>query len=504
MKVFSAAQVKQWDAYTIAKEPVSSLDLMERAAAACFNWLQLHYNSKQSYFIFCGKGNNGGDGLAIARMLVQQKHTVTVYILNTANEGSPDFKANLKRLETVTFNIRPIATENDFPEITENSLVIDALFGTGLNKPLTDVAAALVTHINNAAAPVIAVDIPSGLFADSTSKGNIIITAGNTLSFQQPKLAFFLAENEPYCGDVEILKIGLSRQFEKEEEAVYHVTDDTAARFVYKPRKKFSHKGSYGHALLVTGSYGMMGAAVLSARGCLRSGAGKLTCIIPECGYTILQTAVSEAMCKVSGKEVIETTGSTDTFDAIGIGPGIGLHPAHSGLLQSIFQSAQIPLVLDADALNTIAANKELLSLLPPSSILTPHPKEFERLFGETANGFERLELALQKSKEHNCYIVLKGHNSFISTPAGKGYFNSTGNAGMATAGSGDVLSGIITGLLAQAYTPFEACIFGVYLHGAAGDKAAEKLSEEAMTAGDITDYLGAVFKSLQTMLPAS
>lgn len=495
MKVFSAAQIKQWDAYTITHEPVSSTDLMERAANACFKWLQLQYHSKQVYYIFCGRGNNGGDGLALARLLIGQKHTVAVYILENGKDGTPDFKINLKKLETFTFSIHSIAAETDFPEIPGDALVIDALFGTGLNKPLNGIAAALTEHINQSGAPVISIDIPSGLFADVSSKGNTVINAAYTLSFQQPKLAFFIAENEGCYGDVHILDIGLHPQFEKAEQALYHLVDRAAVQSVYKPRKQHSHKGNYGHAAIIAGSYSMMGAAVLSAKSCLRSGAGKLTSFIPECGYTILQTAVPEAMCKVSGLKFIEDIESIGAFDSIGIGPGIGLHPAHTGLLKSIFRELQTPVVLDADALNTIAENKELLQVLPHHSILTPHPKEFERLFGKTENDFERLQLALQKSKEHNCYIILKGHNSFISTPDQKGYINSTGNAGMATAGSGDVLTGILTALLAQKYPALQACMLGVYLHGLAGDKAAEELSGEAMIAGDIADYLPKAFR---------
>lgn len=495
MKVFSAAQVKQWDAYTITHEPVSSTDLMERAANACFKWLQQRYHSKQFYNIFCGRGNNGGDGLALARMLIQQKHSVTVYVLENGKEGSPDFKINLKKLETFTFSIHSIASEKDFPEIPADALVIDALFGTGLSKPLTGIAAALAAHINQSAVPVISIDIPSGLFADVSSKGNITVNAAHTLSFQQPKLAFFMAENEECFGDVHILDIGLHPQFEKEEEAVYHTVDKASVQSIYKPRKQHSHKGTYGHAALVAGSYGMMGAAVLSAKSCLRSGAGKLTAFIPECGYTIVQTAIPEAMCQVCGVSFIEGIESMDTFNAVGIGPGIGRHPSHTGLLKLIFRQVNTPLVLDADALNIMAENKELLPLMPRHTILTPHPKELERLFGKTENDFERLQLALQKSKEYNCYIILKGHNTFISTPEQKGYINSTGNAGMATAGSGDVLTGILTGLLAQGYPPLQAGILGMYLHGAAGDIAAFELSQEAMIAGDIADCLPKAFR---------
>jgi ADP-dependent NAD(P)H-hydrate dehydratase / NAD(P)H-hydrate epimerase len=501
MKLFSAAQIKQWDAYTIANEPVSSLDLMERAATACFNWLQQQYPSKQTYYFFCGKGNNGGDGLALARLLGQQKHTVAVYILQTGKEGTADFNTNLKKLETVTFNINSVTSQNDFPEIPGDALVFDALFGTGLNKPPENSAAELINHINKSGNKIIAVDIPSGLFADASSKTNTVINAETTLTFQQPKLSFLLPENERYCGNVQVLDISLHKKFYEEENTAFNIIDAAFVKSIYKPRKKFTHKGSYGHAAIIAGSYGMMGAAMLSAKACLRSGVGKLTVLIPKCGYAIMQTAVPEAMCITQGENFIEDLNiSTDKFSSVGIGPGMAKHPSHKDLLHTIFSSTQKPMVIDADALNVIADNDELLNVLPANSILTPHPKEFERLFGTTENDFERLQLALKKSAEHNVFIVLKGYNSFISTPQGKGFFNTTGNAGMATAGSGDALTGIITGLLAQNYPAEQACILGVYLHGLAGDVAAEKLSQEAMIARDIIDGLGDAFKIISTV----
>ena len=494
MKLFTAAQVKQWDAYTIANEPVSSINLMERAATACFNWLQQQYSVAPPYAIFCGRGNNGGDGLAIARLLIAQKHAVIVYILGDGKDGSADFKQNLERLKLITTAIHFIHTEKDFPEIHSGTLVIDALFGTGLNKPLQGIAAMLVNHINQSGNCIIAIDISSGLFADASSLGNTIIHAAHTLSFQQYKLAFLLPENEKYCGNIHILDIGLHPGFTHQEEAVYNMTDTAQICSIYKPRKKFTHKGTYGHAAIIGGSYGMMGAAVLCAQASLRSGAGKLTSFIPECGYTILQTAIPEAMCIVSGEKHIKTVTGMENFDAVGVGPGMGMHNSNLLLLKTIFSASNKPMVVDADALNTIAENKELLPLIPAHSVLTPHPKEFEKLFGKTTNGFEQVIRATEMAAAYHVFIILKGHRSCICTPGGEVYFNTTGNAGMATAGSGDVLTGIITGLLAQAYTPFEAALLGVYIHGAAGDKAAAALSREAMIAGDICCFIGAVF----------
>lgn len=504
MKIFSASQIKKWDAFTIAHEPVASIDLMERAATACCKWLIGKNFGAFHFRIFCGKGNNGGDGLAIARLLIKHQCLVTVYILEFGNMGSEDFQTNLERLHPLTTDIHFIQSPEFFPTINDTDIVIDALFGTGLNKPLEGTSKALVEFINQSISKIISIDLPSGLFADISSKSSSIIKANHTLSFQNYKLAFLLPENENYCGEVHLLHIGLHKHFEADEEAIFELIDIEQIKNIYKPRTKFAHKGTYGHAALLCGSYGMMGAAVLSAEACLRSGAGKLTVYIPTCGYHILQTTVPEAMCTVTGDEYLLSAPEIEKYDAVGIGPGIGLHATHTTLIKNIFLHINKPMVIDADALNILAQHKKLLKSIPPLSIITPHPKEFERLFGKSENAclpdrqdFERIELALQKSKELNIYIILKGHHTFISTPEGKGFFNSTGNPGMATAGSGDVLTGILTGLLAQGYTPIEASLLSVYLHGSAGDLAASKMAIEAMIAGDIVSCIGEAFKQL-------
>ena len=498
MKIFSAAQIKQWDVFTIENEPIVSIELMERAATDCCNWLIGKNFGSFHFRIFCGKGNNGGDGLAIARLLLQNNCKATVYILEFGKLGSDDFQINLERLHLMSTDIHFIQSEDFFPEINNGDIIIDAIFGNGLNKPPEGVAKALVNHINKADAQKIAIDLPTGLFADKTSKGNTIIKATHTLSFQNYKLAFLLPENEAYCGEVHLLHIGLHPTFEINEPSGFELIDASMIKTIYKPRSQFSHKGTYGHAALLCGSKGMMGAAVLSLLACLRSGVGKLTACIPQCGYDIVQTTVPEAMAIVAGDEYLLSAPDFDKYQAVAIGPGIGMYPSHKKLLTTIFENVKKPMVIDADALNVISENKELLNLIPPQSIITPHPKEFERLFGKTKNDFDRLALAQSKSKELNIYIVLKGHYSFISTAKGNSYFNNTGNAGMATAGSGDVLTGIITGLLAQGYSSLHAAVFGVYLHGIAGDIAALKFSEEAMISGDITHCLGDAFKQIK------
>ncbi|HSQ44135.1 MAG TPA: NAD(P)H-hydrate dehydratase [Ginsengibacter sp.] len=494
MKLFSATQIKNWDLFTIKNEPIASVDLMERAAKACVDWIVNKFQQPTSFKIFCGKGNNGGDGLAIARLLIQHNFPVSVYIVESSSAGSQDFNINLQQLKEISSTIYFLESPESFPAIIKDEIIIDALFGTGLNKKPSGIFKKLILHLNNSGAQIISIDIPSGLYTDIHSEGSAIIRARYTLSFQQQKLAFLIAENEPFCGEVAILDIGLSQEYYNNEKTVFDLIDKNIIEEIYVPRKAFANKGNYGYACLVVGSYGMMGAAVLSAKACLRSGVGKLACYICKEGYTIMQTAVPEAMCAMFGNTFIKDIDNLKSFDVIGIGPGIGRHLSHKQLLQKVFKNSKGPVVLDADGLNILSSYPALYKSIPQHSILTPHPKEFDRLFGKSEDDFARIELALKKAKELSVYIVLKGHHTLIATPEGKGFFNSTGNAGMATAGSGDVLTGILTGLLAQKYTSLDTCILGVYLHGLAGDIASKKMSKEAMIAGDIIDNLGNAF----------
>lgn len=501
MKILNAEQIRAWDQYTIEHEPTASIDLMERAAAKCFEWLEENSWFVYSFSIFCGKGNNGGDGLAIARMLAVQGCAVSVNILEFGHRGTDDFQANLARLHQYpSVTIQFIQDETNFHSFTKETVIIDALFGSGLSRPLDGITAKLVDHINNSGCAIIAIDVPSGMSVDQSSKGNTIIKANYTLSFQCYKPAFLVTENASFIGDVVILDIGLLPAYLSAFETNFELIDISMARSIYKPRNRFAHKGNFGHAMIIAGSYGKIGAAVLSARACLRSGAGLLTCFIPKCGYEILQTAVSEAMVLSDANSSMITKVDDDVskYDSIGIGPGLGTSSETRTAIKEMLPTYKMPMVIDADALNGISMEKRLPSL-PPGSILTPHPKEFERLFGECKNDFERIQKAISNAKSLNCLIVLKGHHSFIATPSGKGYFNNTGNAGMATAGSGDVLTGMITGLLAQGYSSEDAAILASHLHGVAGDIAENKFSQEAMLAGDIIDNIGEAFKQLET-----
>jgi hydroxyethylthiazole kinase-like uncharacterized protein yjeF len=500
MKILSAAQIKAWDQYTIEQEPVTSLELMERAAHKCVTWVVERGLAQKPITIFCGKGNNGGDGLAMARILSAMedvpRNNLNIYILDNGSKGSEDFQANLEQLH---FPIRYIQSENNFPKFRKNEIIIDALFGSGLNRPLEGLAAKLVEHINASGCTIISIDLPSGLPADTVADSEAVIKADHVLSFQTPKLSFLLPCHAAYAGAFHILDIGLHPKYYASVKTNYELVDDQLIRAVYKPRDPFAHKGNFGHALLIAGSYGKMGAAVLATKACLRAGAGLTSIHLPRAGYAILQSAVPEAMVSSDPNSYIITKIEEDIskYNAIGIGPGIGTANETKDLLQQLFSTHPKPFVIDADGLNILSGDKNLMAHIPKKSILTPHPKEFARLFGDTHNDIQRIEVARQKANELDLVIVLKGHYTIIATPDGKAFFNQKGNAGMAKGGSGDVLTGIITALLAQGYDSTEAAQFGVYLHGSAGDIAAEKLSMEAMIATDIIESLGAAFKMI-------
>jgi len=499
MKILPVEKIREADAWTIEHEPIADIDLMERAASACFNWLFQHIPTTKAVKVIAGTGNNGGDGLAIARMLAEKEYHVEIFLTGKPDQLSTSCKINYERLPHPLIP-SPIREEKPEVSISPDDVVIDALFGSGLARPVTGFYAELINHINQSASTVVAIDVPSGLFIDKTvkeTKDPSIIKADYTLTFAPPKLALFYPENDPYLGKWVLLDIGLSEEFiEMTEVKNFMVTKATVKPLIRK-RNKFAHKGVFGHALLICGGRGKMGAAVLAARACLRSGPGLVTARVPGSGVEILQTAVPEAMLTIDpDEEIYSELPKLDAYTAIGIGPGIGLEKKTQNAFKHLIQ-AGIPLVIDADAINILGENKTWLSFLPPGCILTPHPKEFERIAGKSADDFERNQLQRELSLKYSCYIVLKGAYTAITTPDGKCFFNTSGNPGMATGGSGDVLTGIITGLMAQHYRPLEACLLGVYLHGLAGDLAADRLGYEALIASDLIDNLGNSFLSI-------
>jgi NAD(P)H-hydrate epimerase len=501
VQILNAEQVRAWDQFTIANEPVSSIDLMERAAVKCSDWI-LSKNWKQKPFrIFCGKGNNGGDGLAIARHLIHQSLPVSVYILEFGKKGAEDFQQNLQRLHDLHFtDIHFIQSAEHFPSISSNDIVIDALLGSGLNKPLEGLAAELVKHINHAEALVVAIDLPSGLYIDKSSLGNPVIKATFTLTFQCYKLGLLVQDNAEYIGKVELLDICLHPAYLEDKDFGMQTIDKALAKKIYRPRSVFAHKGKFGHALLVAGSYGKMGAAVLAAKACIRAGAGLTTAFIPKNGYEIMQVAVPEAMVLTgdSDDHISTLPDDIEKYSSIGIGPGLGTSDETRKIISFIVRRYENPIIIDADGLNCLAMEKQLLAGLPDRSVLTPHLKEFERLFGSLRDDFERIRMAQEKAKELTLIIVLKSHHTLIALPDGQLYFNTSGNAGMAKGGSGDVLTGILTALLAQNYSPAAATLLGVYLHGLTADLAVRSLSEEALAARDLVNFLPQAFRELK------
>ncbi|GAB2771866.1 NAD(P)H-hydrate dehydratase [Salinimicrobium soli] len=494
MKIFSAHQLKEADQITLEKQGISSVDLMERAATLVYEEIHRRLqNADIPVKIFCGIGNNGGDGLVVGRLLIEQGYNVTIYVVNYSDQRSSEFLTNYDRVKNLTKNWPVLLkSEEDFPEISVGDFVVDAIFGIGLNRPLGDWVASLVRHINSSGAFVLAIDMPSGLMADAaTDPKNDIIRASFTITFQTPKLVFFLPETAEFVGDYLVLDIGLDRDHLLKTEPVARLIGKPEAKALYRPRNKFSHKGTYGHALLVGGSYGKMGSICLSGTAALRSGAGMLTFYVPACGYEILQTALPEAMVLT---DVHEKTLSKIEFDldpsVIGFGVGVGTSKSTQQAFEQLLKKNKKPMVIDADGINILSKNKEFLKLLPEGTVLTPHPGELKRLIGEWKDDFDKLEKARQLAREHNLIMVIKGAYTFTVTSE-EIYINNSGNPGMATAGSGDVLTGIIASLISQGYEPLVAAVLGVYLHGKAGDLAAENLSYEGTIAGDIAAHAG-------------
>ena len=489
------------DAYTIEHEPIASIDLMERAAAAVTRALCSRWGTETPVVVFAGPGNNGGDALAVARMMAERGYQVEAFLFNTKGRLSPDCQQNKERIETMPdVKFHEISTQFAPPTLTPDHLVVDGLFGSGLNKPLTGGFAAVVRHLNASPATVASIDIPSGLMGEENTYNtkNSIVRADYTYCLQQPRLAFLFAENAPYVGEWETLDIGISPEAIAQTETPYELVEAGQIRRMLKPRSRFAHKGNFGHALLVAGSKGMAGASVLAARACLRSGVGLLTVHAPLCNNDILQTAVPEAMVETDADEIcFASTIDTDDYQAVGIGPGLGRREATEEALLDLIEHCQTPLVADADALNLLANHRHALTHLPKGSVLTPHPKELERLVGACQDSYERLTRAIELAQTAKVHIILKGAYSAIVTPQGKCYFNPTGNPGMATGGSGDVLTGVVLALLAQGYKTEEAALAATYVHGLAGDLACKRLGETGLTASDIVAHLPQAWKTV-------
>lgn len=503
MKIFTSSQIHELDQYTIEHEPIRSIDLMERAAKALTRAITDTWSNLTPIVVFAGPGNNGGDALAVARLLADQFFKVDVYLFNVSGKLSDDCSINKQRILDGKRIKKFVEVRDEFdpPVLATDTLVVDGLFGSGLNKPLNGGFASLVKYINQSPAKVVSIDLPSGLMAEDNTynvRANIV-KADVTLTLQQKKLAFLFPENQQFIGRLRILDIRLSEEGTRRIESNYTMLEENDIRPCLLPRGDFDHKGTMGSALLIAGSYGMAGAAILAARACLRSGVGKVTVHVPRRNNDIMQIAVPEAVLQIDSDEKVFTeTVDTVDCDAVCIGPGLRQQESTAIALISQIRRTQVPIVLDADALNILANHRAWIQQLPKYIIMTPHAKEFDRLNGSAcADSYERLSKARDLAEHLNAFIILKGHFSALCMPNGHVVFNSTGNAGMATAGSGDVLSGIITALLARGYARPDACMVGMFLHGLAGDLAAKELGMESLVASDIVNHLPQAFQRL-------
>ncbi|MBS0010105.1 MAG: NAD(P)H-hydrate dehydratase [Bacteroidales bacterium] len=501
MKIFTSEKVRDIDAYTIENEPIPSIDLMERAARALFNCFVDHFDRSKAVVVFTGPGNNGGDGLALSRMLADTAYKVRVYHLAFSSKTSRDWTINKERLlkqdKAEYFEIKEIS---EFPHISPGAIIIDSIFGSGLTRPAEGLPAQVISRINEADAQVVSIDIPSGLFGeDNTANTDCIIRADYTLTLQFPKVSFFFAENQDFVGKLFVLPIGLHPAKISSTPTDYNVVDSAFVAGILQNRHKFDHKGHFGHGLMIAGSCGKMGAAVLASHAALRTGIGLLTVHVPRPFAGIIHTALPEAMVQCDQSELMMTeVPDTGGYDALGVGPGLGTKPNTRKGVRDLLGKYKGPLVVDADALNIIASEKDLPGLLHKNMVLTPHPGEFRRLTGSGDKEFARLLGQQEFSKKHQCISVLKGAHTSVCLPDGRVWFNTTGNPGMASAGSGDVLTGMILGLLAQGYKPSEAAIAAVYIHGLAGDLAAEKTGYESLIASDIIHNIGNSFKKIR------
>lgn len=503
MKIFPTASITQLDASTIENESISSIDLMERASLALAEAISERWDTDTPLTAFAGPGNNGGDALAVSRLLAAKGYKLEVYLFNTKDSLSQDCQANKERLAGIpNIDFHEVTTQFVPPTLTADHVVIDGLFGSGLNKPLSGGFAAVVKYINASQATVVAIDIPSGLMGEDNTYNvhSCIVQAHLTLSLQLPKLAFLFPENQIYLGQWQLLDIGLSEEAIDEIDTHFYLVENEDMPYLLKSRTKFAHKGDFGRALLIAGSQGMAGASVLAAKACLRSGVGLLTVHVPFCNNAIVQTSVPEAMTQIDISETCFASSiDTDDYQAVAIGPGLGRAAETEAALLEQIAACQTPMVVDADALNLLGEKRSYIGRLPKGSILTPHPKELERLVGKCQNSYERLMKARELAKTANVHIVLKGAYSAIIAPDGTCWFNTTGNPGMATGGSGDVLTGVILALLAQGYDAATAARLATFVHGLAGDIACKKQGEIGMTASDIVAYLPLAWRMVES-----
>ncbi len=497
MKLFTTEEIRAIDRRTIEQEGVPSLELIERVAEGVADEISSRWRSNKPTMVFAGPGNNGADALGAARLLFERGFRPEVFLFNIGGDKlSTDCAASRDRMlaEVPDIIFHEVKDRFSMPKITTNHLVIDGLFGSGLREELQGGFKSLVQYINDENATVVSIDLPSGMFGDWNPQivNRNTIHATLTLAIQFPRISFFIPDNAELIGEWKIIDIGLSEKAIATSPANFCLVEQRDVHRRLRHRKEFASKADFGSGILYAGSYGMMGAAILAARGALRAGVGKLTVNSPKCGYQIMQSSVPEALFRHNRGEIniIDIHPERD-FSAIAVGPGIGTNELTVKAVKDFLASINQPVILDADALNCIAIKPSILNTIPVLSILTPHAGEFDRLFGPQPSAEARLRKAIEMAKYYNILIILKGRYTAIVRPDGKVYFNSSGCPAMATAGSGDVLTGVLLSMLAQGYPAELASLIAVCVHGLAGEMAAAEQGEYGVTAGDIASYIG-------------
>jgi len=502
MKIFTTDELLEIYRCTVEEDNISPLELISRVAQGVSEEIISRYLPTKPIAIFAGPGNNGAEALATARNLHTQGYTPQVYLFNIGGDKLNDCCTYMRDRFAELENAQIVEVVRDFslPDLNQSYLVVDGLFGTELRDNLTGGFISLVRYINESHATILSIDLPSGLFSDwnANSIHRNIIHADITLAIQFPRIAFFLKENAPLIGEWKTLDIGLSARAIGNILPTYYLIEREDVKRKLRRRNQFCSKADLGTAAIIAGCYGMMGAAILSARSALKAGVGKLTVYSPRCGYTVIQSTVPEALFKADKNDiVISSITLRNDFNAIAVGPGIGVHEMTVNALEDFLNKAKKPVIIDADAINCISMRPTMLNSIPVLSILTPHAGEFDRLFGPQTSEEARLRKAAEMAKYYNVFIVLKGHYTIIARPDGKIYFNSSGTPALATAGSGDVLTGAIVSFLAQGYLPEIAALMGVYIHGLAGEIAESDQGTYGTTSGDVAAYIGKAIKSI-------
>lgn len=504
MKILNAQQIKDVDKCSITSQNISSWDLMERASSVFVEKFLNYIHHQYIIHIFCGKGNNGGDGLAIARMLIQKGFQVQVMIVEHSENASQDFLINLNKLESFNSNIHHIKFLDDLNniEINENNVCIDAILGSGVNKPTQGIIKNCIEFINQKYKKIFSVDVPSGLYLDSLNHSNdSIIKAHHTFTFQLPKLSFLFPENAVFTGEWEILDIGLSEKCIAQHPTTCFAIDKELIQNLYHPRNNISAKWDYGHCLIIAGSNTMRGAAMMCVASALRSGCGLVS--IHSIENVISQISQKYPECLLSidinENECTQLPENLSKYNTIAFGSGMGISKDVANLLKQLLTHLDNKkLVIDADGLNILSQHQEYWDLIPPNQvIITPHIKEFERLFGKFSNHLDRLNKAREIAQSKKVVIVLKSPYTAVVTTKGEIYFNIVANSGLAKGGSGDVLTGLIAGLCARGYDIEKAAMLGVYIHSAAGKLAIQKIHPECLLPTDLIHFYSEVLNSI-------